>query len=98
MQLQRPPNLCVAFEGTPEGITAAHNSSMKAVAVASPQHPAYKLRSADVTVACLSDLTVYNVRRLFANEDDELMKLKKQRSSDKDKGGSGRKRITNAVI
>ncbi len=33
MKLSRPPNMCVYFAVTPEGITAAHNCTMKAVAV-----------------------------------------------------------------
>lgn len=58
----------MVFGSTPEAVTAAHNCTMKAVAVAaSAEYPAYKLRTADVTCAALSDLTVYNIRRLFAN-------------------------------
>ena len=30
IQLQRPPNRCVVFDGSPAGITAAHNCTMKA--------------------------------------------------------------------
>ncbi len=38
---------------------------MKAVAVCTA-YPAYSLKSADLTVGRLSELTVYNMRRLFA--------------------------------
>jgi len=31
------------------------------------QHAAWQLKSADLTVASLGDLTTYNMRRLFAN-------------------------------
>jgi hypothetical protein len=33
LKLARPPNMCVAVESTPEGVTAAHNCSMKAIGV-----------------------------------------------------------------
>ncbi|GLI71252.1 hypothetical protein VaNZ11_016375 [Volvox africanus] len=96
LQMRRPPNMCAVFGATPEAVTAAHNCTMKAVAVAvSPDHPAYKLRSADVTVASLDQLTVYNLRRLFANSGDEFMDLRKQRSDDRP---SIKKRISNATL
>lgn len=61
LQLQRPPNLCVVFDALPEAITAAHNCTMKAVAVCG-LYPAYALKQADVTCGRLSELTVYNIR------------------------------------
>lgn len=61
LQLQRPPNLCVVFDALPEAITAAHNCTMKAVAVCGV-YPAYALKQADVTCGRLSELTVYNIR------------------------------------
>lgn len=42
-------------------MTAAHNVSMKAVALASPSCPAYRLRAADLTTTHLGTLAVYNV-------------------------------------
>lgn len=33
VKLRRPPNMCVYFDGSPQGITAAHNCTFKAVAV-----------------------------------------------------------------
>ena len=33
LQLQRPPNHCVTFDDSPEAITAAHNCTMRCVAV-----------------------------------------------------------------
>ncbi|KXZ47777.1 hypothetical protein GPECTOR_33g659 [Gonium pectorale] len=96
LQLQRPPNMCAVFGSTPEAVTAAHNCTMKAVAVAvSPANPVYRLRSADVTVASLSDLTVYNLRRLFANAGDEFMDLRKQRTDDKP---PNRRRVASAML
>ncbi|GFR49687.1 hypothetical protein Agub_g11836, partial [Astrephomene gubernaculifera] len=79
LRLRRPPNMCAVFAATPEAVTAAHNCTMKAVAVAcSPDYPAYKLRSADVTVPSLQHLTVYNLRRLFAAAGEEFMDPRKQ--------------------
>jgi hypothetical protein len=33
IKLQRAPNLCVYFDSSPQGVTAAHNCTLKAVAV-----------------------------------------------------------------
>lgn len=38
---------------------------MRSVALCSA-YPAYKLKAADLTISRLSELTVYNMRRLFA--------------------------------
>ncbi len=62
------------------GITAAHNCTMKAVAVQSP-FKAYELKAADLTCASLAELSVYNVRRLFANVGAEFMDLMQQKNS-----------------
>ncbi|KAJ9507834.1 hypothetical protein QJQ45_019257 [Haematococcus lacustris] len=93
MQLQRPPNMCAVFDDTPLGITAAHNASMKVVALASPACPAYRLRAADVTVSSFSSLTIYSIRRLFANSGCELGDLSTQaadgRSSNRRRTATG---------
>lgn len=60
-----------------------------------PDYPAYKLRSADVTVASLDQLTVYNLRRLFANAGDEFMDLRKQRSDDRPRN---KRRVASAML
>mmetsp|Transcript_29317 Transcript_29317/g.64917 ORF Transcript_29317/g.64917 Transcript_29317/m.64917 type:complete len:374 (+) Transcript_29317:87-1208(+) len=95
MQLHRPPNLCVVFDDSPQGITAAHNCTMKAVAVRSA-YPAYSLKQADLTVTKLSDLTVYNIRRLFAQQGSEFMAQCKQR--DDDSNNNKKKKITSATL
>ncbi|MEW5307356.1 MAG: hypothetical protein WDW38_001257 [Sanguina aurantia] len=94
LQLQRPPNLCVVFDALPEAITAAHNCTMKAVAVCG-LYPAYALKQADVTCGRLSELTVYNIRRLFANQGSDFMSLELQTSNDKPKQG---RKIVKAVF
>jgi len=58
--------MCVAVESTPEGVTAAHNCSMKAIGVQGP-YRAYQLQTADLTCSSLAELTVYNIRRLFVS-------------------------------
>ena len=83
MKLGRPPNQCVAFVADPGGITAAHNASMRAVAVQGC-HPGYKLHTADGVVQSLAELTVYNLRRLFANVGNEMMDLRKAVASNDD--------------
>ena len=77
LKLRRPPNMCVAVEATPEGVTAAHNVTMRAIAVKGP-YAAYELRGADLTCGSLAELSVYNIRRLFANRGQELMDVQQQ--------------------
>lgn len=72
VKLQRPPDHCIVFEYSPMGIAAAHNCTMKAVAVQG-YFKGYQLKQADVTCASLDELTVYNLRRLFANRGCEFM-------------------------
>ena len=81
IKLGRPPNRCVAFVSDTPGITAAHNASLRAVAVVG-KYAGYQLRSADLTCASLGELAVYNVRRLFANAGQEFMDLRKANSND----------------
>jgi len=66
LKLNRPPEYCVVFDVDPEGISSAHDISAQCVAVMG-QHAAWQLKSADLTVASLGDLSTYNIRRLFAN-------------------------------
>mmetsp|Transcript_62124 Transcript_62124/g.91064 ORF Transcript_62124/g.91064 Transcript_62124/m.91064 type:complete len:475 (-) Transcript_62124:434-1858(-) len=66
LKLNRPPEYCVVFDVDPEAISSAHDISAQCVAVLG-QHAAWQLKSADLTVASLGDLTTYNMRRLFAN-------------------------------
>ncbi|KAK9836404.1 hypothetical protein WJX84_001269 [Apatococcus fuscideae] len=76
LKLGRPPNKCVVFESSPAGVTAAHNCTMKAVAIQGA-HPAYRLKQADVTCSNMMELSVYNLRRLFANRGNEFMDVDK---------------------
>lgn len=96
IKLGRPPNQCVVFDGSPAGITAAHNCTMKAVAVQGA-HKGYQLQAADLTCSALSELSVYNVRRLFANRGYEAMDLRHQFVGKKPTEGRWPK-IANAVI
>ncbi|DBA94566.1 TPA: hypothetical protein ACH3X1_002151 [Trebouxia sp. C0004] len=96
IKLGRPPNQCVVFDGSPAGITAAHNCTMKAVAVQGA-HKGYQLQAADLTCSALSELSVYNVRRLFANCGYEAMDLRHQFVGKKPTEGRWPK-IANAVI
>ncbi|KAI7845475.1 hypothetical protein COHA_001023 [Chlorella ohadii] len=77
IKLGRPPDHCVVFAACPTAVTAAHNCTMKAVAVMGT-HPAFSLKNADLTCASLQALTVYNIRRLFANRGSEHMDLRKK--------------------
>lgn len=80
IKLGRPPKQCVAFVPDLNSIAAAHNCSMRAVAVMGV-HPGYRLNTADLTVGNMSDLAVYNLRKLFANADSDFMQLAKESTS-----------------
>ncbi|XP_039022165.1 5-amino-6-(5-phospho-D-ribitylamino)uracil phosphatase, chloroplastic-like [Hibiscus syriacus] len=77
MKLDRKPSKCVVFEDDPRGITAAHKCTMMAVAMIS-SHPAYDLVQADLAVGSFNELSVINLRRLFANKGSTFMDRQKQ--------------------
>ncbi|XP_075502606.1 5-amino-6-(5-phospho-D-ribitylamino)uracil phosphatase, chloroplastic-like isoform X3 [Primulina tabacum] len=77
VKLDRKPSKCVVFEDDPRGITAAHNCTMMAVALIGA-HPAYDLGQADLAVASFNELSVINLRRLFADVGSTFMDLQKQ--------------------
>ncbi|MED6112465.1 hypothetical protein PIB30_061965 [Stylosanthes scabra] len=77
VKLDRKPSKCVVFEDDPRGVTAAHNCTMMAVALIGA-HPAYDLGQADLAVANFGELSVINLRRLFANKGSTFMDLQKQ--------------------
>ena len=79
IKLNRPPNQCVVFGSTPAAMAAAHNCTMRCVAVIGP-HTAPQLRSADLTISTMTELSVMNIRRLFANSGTQFMDLKKART------------------
>lgn len=77
IKLDRKPSKCVVFEDDPRGVTAAHNCTMMAVAIIGA-HPAYELRQADLAVGNFNELSVINLRRLFANKGSRFMDPQKQ--------------------
>ncbi|KAL2227351.1 uncharacterized protein LOC105160811 [Sesamum indicum] len=77
VKLDRKPSKCVVFEDDPRGITAAHNCTMMAVALIGA-HPAYDLGQADLAVGSFNELSVINLRRLFAHKGSTFMDLQKQ--------------------
>ncbi|KAL5709856.1 hypothetical protein ACHQM5_020493 [Ranunculus cassubicifolius] len=77
VKLDRKPSKCVVFEDNPRSIAAAHNCTMMAVALIGA-HPAYELVQADVAVANFNELSVINLRRLFAHRGSTFMELQKQ--------------------
>ncbi|KAJ7965120.1 Haloacid dehalogenase-like hydrolase superfamily protein [Quillaja saponaria] len=77
VKLDRKPSKCVVFEDDPRSVTAAHNCTMMAVALIGA-HPAYDLVQADLAVASFNELSVINLRRLFANRGSTFMDLQKQ--------------------
>ncbi|CAN1196889.1 5-amino-6-(5-phospho-D-ribitylamino)uracil phosphatase, chloroplastic [Linum perenne] len=77
VKLDRKPSKCVVFEDDPRGVTAAHNCTMMAVALIGV-HPAYELVQADLAVASYNELSVINLRRLYANKGSTFMDREKQ--------------------
>ncbi|KAA3453501.1 Haloacid dehalogenase-like hydrolase (HAD) superfamily protein [Gossypium australe] len=77
VKLDRKPSKCIVFEDDPRGITAAHNCTMMAVALIG-SHPAYDLGQADLAVGSFNELSVINLRRLFANKGSTFMDRQKQ--------------------
>ncbi|XP_044507413.1 uncharacterized protein LOC123226910 isoform X2 [Mangifera indica] len=77
IKLDRKPSKCVVFEDNPRAITAAHNCTMMAVALIGT-HRAYDLVQADLAVANFNELSVINLRRLFANRGSTFMDRQKQ--------------------
>ncbi|ONK62447.1 uncharacterized protein A4U43_C07F3950 [Asparagus officinalis] len=77
VKLDRKPSKCVVFEDDPRGVTAAHNCTMMAVALIGP-HRAYELVQADLAVGSFSELSIINLKRLFANRGTNFMDLQKQ--------------------
>uniref|UniRef100_A0A6N2KYV8 Haloacid dehalogenase-like hydrolase superfamily protein n=1 Tax=Salix viminalis TaxID=40686 RepID=A0A6N2KYV8_SALVM len=70
MKLDRKPSKCVVFEDDPRAIAAAHNCTMMAVG--------YDLVQADLAVASFNELSVINLRRLFANKGSTFMDRQKE--------------------
>jgi hypothetical protein len=69
------------------------NAGLQAVAVQGA-HRGYELKQADVTCSVMTELSVINMRRLFANRGVERMNLAKEGS-----GSSPRlRKTTNAVM
>lgn len=68
---------------------------LQAVAVQGA-HKAYHLQAADLTCSAMSELSVYNVRRLFANKGYEAMDLRQHIVGNTN--NPRKRRIGNAVI
>lgn len=77
VKLDRKPSKCIVFEDDPRGVTAAHNCTMMAVALIGT-YPAYDLVQADLAVGSFNELSVINLRRLFAHKGSNFMDLQKQ--------------------
>jgi len=95
IKLRRPPNQCIAFTGCPQVVAAAHNCTMKAVGILGT-HRNFELKTADVTVGSMSELSVYNIRRMFAHSGLEFMDLSLEFVGDVD-NPRGKRHITNGV-
>lgn len=72
LKAERPPAKCVVFTDRPSGITAGHEISAKVIGVLGA-HAAYEMKTADTIVSSFDELVLYNIRRLFSEEGQELM-------------------------
>jgi hypothetical protein len=77
-------------------VVAAHNCTMKAIGVRGT-HRNFELSIADLTVAAMDELKIYNIRRLFSNVGSEFMDLKLEFVGDVE-NPPGKRRITNALL
>lgn len=57
-------------------------------------HRGYELKQADVTCSTMTELTVYNMRRLFANRGTERMTIMKEGTGSRIRP----RKLTNAVM
>jgi beta-phosphoglucomutase-like phosphatase (HAD superfamily) len=63
----RPPARCIVIGNANACIEAAQEGGMKAVAVAN-RHAVYELSAADLVVRQLDELSIVNLKKLFATE------------------------------
>lgn len=64
--------------GFSQGIAAAHNCTMKTIAMLG-DYKGYQLKQGDLTCSSMDELSVYNLRRLFANRGGEFMDTTKEK-------------------
>lgn len=74
LRIERRPDCCVVHDTTPSSILAARDVEMKCVALMG-HHARYELCAADVTVGGWDDLSVVNLRRMFADAPGEELEL-----------------------
>jgi beta-phosphoglucomutase-like phosphatase (HAD superfamily) len=85
LELRRAPEQCIVFCTCVESIIAAHNTTMRAVALPGDT-PAPQLAAADLLLfQGFGELTIFNLRRLFANKGHDFMDLNKLNSTDEER-------------
>jgi beta-phosphoglucomutase-like phosphatase (HAD superfamily) len=65
--IKRPPARCIVIGNANACVEAAQEGGMKAVAVAN-RHALYELSAADLVVRQLDELSIVNLKKLFATE------------------------------
>lgn len=66
--LGRPPMRCIVVGASNLSTEAAHEAGMQSLSVAG-RHPVYELTAADLVVSNLGDVTMMNLKQLFASEE-----------------------------
>ncbi|CAM9682362.1 unnamed protein product [Chrysoparadoxa australica] len=77
LKLNKPPIRCLVFDCRPQGIIQAHDAGMRAVATVDV-YPFYELNVADITVRFLEELTLINVRGVFADPNEMERRMEMQ--------------------
>ncbi len=83
----RPPARCIVIGNANACIEAAQEGGMKAVAVAN-RHALYELSAADLVVRQLDELSIVNLKKLFATEEAPAQPQVMYETED-DTGGDG---------
>jgi hypothetical protein len=76
-------------------VEAARDGGLRCIAVAGPGSPVYELAEADLVVHQLDELTVHNLKQLFAVEDrhggdDPELETEAEEEDEDEDGGRGR--------
>lgn len=83
--IKRPPMRCVVVGESNTAVEGAHELGMKCVVITGNK-PVYDFTAADLVVRNLSQLTFFNMKRLFGNENLVASKLLEQ---EQDEYGQG---------
>lgn len=96
--LRRPPQRCFVVGSGNASVEAAREGGLRCVALAGAGSPAYELAESDLVVRRLDELTLHNLKQLFAVEserpgDEEPQVEMEEEEEDEEGSGYGRDRF-----